>query len=224
MLVTQNNDIASIAVLSSGGLDSCVLIYELSRTQTVFPIYIEQGLAWEQQELKALGKYISALSSKSIRPVVKLKMPVKEIYGDHWSVTGENIPSSSEPDEKVYLPGRNIFLLAAAGVWCSINEVHKIALGSLAGNPFPDATSDFFDDFAKLLSIATSAPIQINAPYRGMSKPSLIKKFKNLPLELTLTCNAPENGHHCGKCNKCHERQSAFTLANVIDRTYYGNK
>ena len=53
------------------------------------------------------------------------------------------------------------------------------------------------------------------------TKSELIKRFEHLPLHLSITCNAPSNGTHCGKCNKCNERQEAFILADVTDRTYY---
>ena len=224
MPVTQNKKSTPIAVLSSGGLDSCVLLYDLSVNYSVVPIYVSQGLAWEPEEYSALETFISALHTENIHNVVKLRMPVEEIYEQHWSITGEGVPSAKDPDEKVYLPGRNIFLLSAAGIWCATHDVKQIALGSLAGNPFPDATPEFFNEFAKVISTATSSMIQIITPYRDLTKSDLIKRFEHLPLHLSITCNAPSNGTHCGKCNKCNERQEAFILADVTDRTYYESK
>jgi tRNA(Ile)-lysidine synthase TilS/MesJ len=43
-----------VAVLTSGGLDSCVLLADLARENTVYPIYVEFGLAWEKAEQAAL--------------------------------------------------------------------------------------------------------------------------------------------------------------------------
>ena len=40
-----------------------------------------------------------------------------------------------------------------------------------------------------------------------------------VPLELTLSCLAPREGLHCGRCNKCHERQAAFAAAGLADPT-----
>ena len=65
------------------------------------------------------------------------------------------------------------------------------------------------------------AKVLIEAPLRGFHKEDLIKQFKDLPLELTLTCMAPIGDRHCGQCNKCFERQQAFHKAGVIDRTIY---
>jgi 7-cyano-7-deazaguanine synthase len=121
----------------------------------------------------------------------------------------------------VFLPGRNILLLGLAAVWCSVHRVSRIAIGSLGGNPFPDATPRFFESYATLLSEGLGHPIAIEAPYRGLHKEDLIRRHAHLPLGLTLTCMAPKGGAHCGACNKCHERQTAFHKAGVPDPTVY---
>ena len=59
-------------------------------------------------------------------------------------------------------------------------------------------------------------PVVIQAPLRGFQKEDLIRQFKDLPLELTLTCMAPEGPRH-GQCNKCFEREDAFRKAGVAD-------
>ena len=133
-----------IAVLASGGLDSSVLLADLARSHEVFPIYIQAGLAWEALEQKALDDYLGALENPNIRPVKVLDLPVRSLYGNHWSTTGEAVPNAEAPDIDVYLPGRNVLLLGLGGVWCALNGVPQIAIGSLDGNPFPDATPQFF--------------------------------------------------------------------------------
>ncbi|MCE2470021.1 MAG: 7-cyano-7-deazaguanine synthase [Dehalococcoidia bacterium] len=187
----------------------------------VFPLYVRQGLAWEEAERAALKRFAGAIASPNLRPLATLPMPVEAMYGQHWSVTGEGVPDAAAPDEKVYLPGRNVLLLAAAGVWCAVNGVHRVAMGTLGGNPFPDATREFFDDYARLLTTAMSHPIEIVTPYREMRKHELIARSADFPLHLTLTCNAPRSGQHCGACNKCHERRAAFVQAGVEDETRY---
>ena len=100
-------------------------------------------------------------------------------------------------------------------------SILAFAIGSLGGNPFPDATSEFFETFARALSMGLGHNVKIEAPLRGFHKEDLIKQFKDLPLELTLTCMAPRDSQHCGQCNKCFERQQAFQKAGVVDRTVY---
>ncbi len=214
----------SVAVLASGGLDSAVLLADLSRRSVVFPVYVRQGLAWESQEQRALQAFLDALGGDHVKPLVTLSAPVREMYGEHWSVTGRGVPDADAPDIKVFLPGRNILLISLAAVWCSVHDVSRIAIGSLGGNPFPDATPEFFAELARVLSTGLGHSVAVEAPYRGMHKEDLITRFRDLPLELTLTCMAPRRGGvHCGACNKCYERQQAFIRADVLDKTRYAS-
>jgi 7-cyano-7-deazaguanine synthase len=214
-----------IAVLASGGLDSAVLLADLAREHTVFPVYVQAGLAWEARERRALEAFMHALDMPSVQPLTVLEMPVRSIYGRHWSTTGEDVPSYEAPDSAVYLPGRNVLLIGVTAVWCALNEVGAIAIGSLDDNPFPDATPDFFEDYGRLLSAALDHPIEVLAPYRDRHKSQIIAAFPHLPLELTLTCMRPGEADgrfiHCGDCNKCRERREAFRDAGVEDRTRY---
>jgi 7-cyano-7-deazaguanine synthase len=131
------------------------------------------------------------------------------------------VPGAEESDSSVYLPGRNILLIGLAAVWCSTHDVSRIAIGSLAGNPFSDATPKFFSDFASALSSGLNHPIEVKAAFRELRKWELIRQFQHLPLESTLTCMAPRGLRHCGQCNKCRERQVGFAKAGVQDPTDY---
>ena len=210
-----------ISVLASGGLDSSVLIAKLAAAAEVYPIYVQCGFAWEEMELKGLQAFLDALHNRNLMPTTVLAAPTAVLYGEHWSVTGAPVPAADEPDENTYLPGRNILLISLAAIWGGTHGVSRIAIGSLGSNPFPDASREFFDNFARVLSMGLGNNVTIEAPMRGLHKEDLIKQFKDLPLELTLTCMAPKGGQHCGQCNKCFERQQAFHKAGVVDRTTY---
>ena len=146
-----------IAVLASGGLDSSILLADLARTAEVFPIYVRKGLLWEEEELRSLNAFIGALHSSNVHGVTELCVPVEGLYGDHWSLTGEGTPGADTADDAVFLPGRNVLLVSLAAIWCSTHSVSQIALGSLGGNPFPDATPEFFSNLAGVLSVALGA-------------------------------------------------------------------
>jgi 7-cyano-7-deazaguanine synthase len=210
-----------IAVLASGGLDSSVLVADQARDAEVFPIYVQWGLLWEAIEREALQSFLAALNNPLVRPVTILSTPIGAMYGDHWSLTGKGVPGLAEPDSAVFLPGRNILLIGLAAVWCSMHQVSRIAIGSLRGNPFPDATPEFFRNFTSVLSAGLGHNVQVEAPYHDLHKSEILKRFSGLPLELTLTCMTPKGGKHCGRCNKCGERRLAFRQAAVPDRTEY---
>ena len=210
-----------VAVLTSGGLDSCVLLADLARHAEVWPVYVRAGLVWEEEERRAIDRFVAGLDSPNVRPLVELSAPMRPIYGDHWSMTGDDVPKPGDADDAVFMPGRNIVLIGLASVWCSTRGVNAVAIGSLGGNPFPDATPEFFDAFGAALSRGLAHDIEILAPYRGRTKVDLIRENNHLPLELSLTCMTPVDSIHCGRCQKCEERIDAFAAAGVGDRTKY---
>jgi 7-cyano-7-deazaguanine synthase len=211
-----------LAVLVSGGLDSAVLVGEAAKVRpAIYPIYVRVGSTWEPLELQYLHRFLEAIKTPSLRPLTILDQPVADLYGGHWSMTGRNVPDAQTADDAVYLPGRNVLLLAKALIWCHMNAVPQLALAPLAANPFPDATPDFFSAFQRAVNMAVSGRVQVLAPYLELDKADVIRRGRDLPLEFTFSCLQPRNGRHCGDCNKCAERQKAFSAAGVDDPTAY---
>ena len=210
-----------LAVLISGGLDSAILLgVSLREYRTVYPLYVQEGLHYEATELRHLRRYLRAV--KASEPLHILNMPVGDLYGDHWSITGRAVPSHETPDEAVYLPGRNVLFLAKAMVWCHLQKVQAVALGSLGTNPFPDATPRFFAAFEKVVNLGINGNVKVHLPFGGMKKKEVMHLGRGLPLEYSFSCINPKRGLHCGKCNKCEERKQAFADAGMEDPTRYG--
>lgn len=212
-----------VAVLLSAGLDSAVLAAFEARSTRVYPIYVSAGLAWESQELEALERLLAAPAFASLAPLAHLTFTVRDLYPpSHWALRGEP-PAFDTPDEDVYLVGRNIVLLSKAGIYCAQHGIGRIALGPLAGNPFPDATPEFFQSMARALSLGLEQDVRIDAPFATREKSDVIRLGVDLgvPLELTLSCMNPKEGLHCGVCSKCRERRDAFRDAGLRDPTRY---
>ena len=208
----------SIAVLFSGGVDSTVMLgWLLEQGRRVQPLYVRGGLIWEAAELAAARRIVGQLRTRyagRLAGLQVLDLPVHDLYGDHWSVTGRGVPDEQSEDAAVYLPGRNPLLLLKACLWCISREIRQIALGTLARNPFPDARQPFFDAFELMLREATGAEIEIIRPFARLAKQDLLVLGRQLPLTQTFSCLAPVAGAHCGRCNKCAERDQALaTLA-----------
>jgi 7-cyano-7-deazaguanine synthase len=213
----------STAVLLSAGLDSAVLAAFEARRSHVHPIYVSAGLAWETQELEALERLLTAPAFGTLAPLARLTFTVRDVYpSTHWALRGEP-PAFDTPDEDVYLTGRNIVLLSKAAIYCAQHRIGRIALGPLAGNPFPDATPQFFASMARAMSLGLAFDIQIDAPFAAKEKSEVIRIGIELgvPLELTLSCMNPNGGTHCGMCSKCRERRDAFNEAGMADPTRY---
>jgi 7-cyano-7-deazaguanine synthase len=166
-------------------------------------------------------RFLEAVKHPHLQPLSILELPVADLYGNHWSITGNGVPGAETPDEAVFLPGRNVLLLAKALIWCHLHQVPAVALATLKGNPFPDATPSFFEAFQASVNQAIEAKVAIARPFAGQSKTEVLLRGKGLPLELTFSCISPQGGRHCGHCNKCEERRRAFAETGMEDRTEY---
>lgn len=222
-------------VLLSGGLDSAVLAAHEARSATVQPVYVSVGLAWEPGERAMLERLLVApvFAGKAL-PLASVEFTMRDVYPPtHWAIGGLP-PAYDTPDQDVYLPGRNLVLLTKAAVVATRSNAHRIALGPLAGNPFPDATPEFFAAMATALSLGLGHRLEIATPFLDWEKEQVIRRGVELgvPLELTLSCLNPSVGaagaagtlpRHCGLCSKCRERRDAFAGARVADPSAYAN-
>lgn len=213
-----------IAVLASGGLDSAVLLGEAARAYPeVWPVFVRAGSFWEDAEHDYLQRFLAELAAPSLRPLTVLAQPVADLYGDHWSVTGDNVPGRTAPDSDFFLPGRNVLLLAKPLLWCLARNIPALATAPLATNPFPDATPGFYADFAAAVGRAIGGRVRVLAPYveLGLNKVGVLRRGAGMPLGATFSCARPARGRHCGVCGKCGERIDAFAAAGLPDPTEY---
>jgi 7-cyano-7-deazaguanine synthase len=156
-------------------------------------------------------------------PPISLRLDMRDVYSaDHWAVRGE-VPGFHTADEDVYIEGRNVVLLAKAGVFMARARMARVMIGTLAGNPFPDASSEFREAMSKALSLGLDRSLTIEAPFAHLHKADVIRLGRSLgvPLELTLSCMQPRGGIHCGRCSKCRERRHGFRDAGGEDPTIY---
>ncbi len=219
------------AVLLSGGLDSAVLLAEESSRGIVLPVYVSVGLAWEEAERAIVELLLRRIPhADRIRPLAALTVDMRDVYAaTHWAVSGQP-PAYHTPDEDVYLPGRNIILLGKAAVYAAAGGVDRIVLGTLAHNPFPDATPEFRGAMGRALSLGLAHDLRIEAPYAGASKAEVLRRgiALNVPFELTMSCMNPRRRGaeylHCGLCSKCRERHDAFIEIGVVDPTRYADE
>lgn len=213
---------STMGLLTSGGLDSAILLVQLlSHGWQVRPFYVRTGCRWQAEEIDAVRKLLAKLRQPNLEELVELDMPVDDLYADHWSITGRAVPDQYSADDAVFLPGRNPLLLLKPVLWCAMHGVSKLALATLAANPFDDAKPEFFERFEAMIAWATGSDVHIVRPFEMLSKRCVMQLGHKVPLELTFSCVAPVGGLHCGRCNKCAERAAAFRGSSSGDPTLY---
>lgn len=220
-------------VLLSGGLDSAVLAAHEAQQATVQPVYVSVGLAWEGDELAMVDRLLTSPAfAARMLPLARVEFTMRDVYPPtHWAIRGVP-PGYDTPDEDVYLAGRNLVLLTKAAVVAARSHAQRIAIGPLAGNPFPDARPEFFSAMATTLSLGLGHTIKVATPFLEWTKDQVIRRGVELgvPFELTLSCMNPSAGatgarpRHCGLCSKCRERRDAFAAAGVTDPSAYANR
>ena len=211
------------AVLFSAGLDSAVLLAQAAKEARAVPLYVSVGLAWEPDEIAIANRLLTTPPYRDAAPLVTLAFDMRDVYPEsHWAIRGQ-APAFDTPDSDVYLEGRNLVLLTKAAVYMAREKHTRVLLGPLAGNPFPDATAEFFKALQRALSMGLGRPITIETPFASLHKADVIRLGAELgvPMELTLSCMQPAGGLHCGRCSKCRERRDAFLESGIEDRTEY---
>lgn len=206
-------------LLLSGGIESAYLLYRISAGhQRLHALYVRCGYRWEDAEESA----VRALCQLTQTPLTVVRTNLAEAHPGHWAVLG-NVPDAESPDSAVELPGRNLALIAMAGVLCAAHDLTEIFLGTLSSNPFDDATPQFFQAAEQLLQLSLGRPVAVRTPLASRKKFEILSESNGLPLELTFSCIDPasEDHWHCGRCNKCEERRRAFAKIGRVDPTRY---
>lgn len=196
-----------VCVLVSGGYDSDVLLGKaLRQGRVVYPLYIRSGLRFERAELFWLRRYLRALRQPNLKPLSVLNLPVKALYGPHWSLGGNGVPSYSSDDRRVYLPARNVLLLSLAASFCLMKRIPAVWIGVLKGNPFPDGNVRFFKLLQQAFRAGLRFPLSIKAPFSRLSKEQVVRLGRGLPLRFAFSCLNPRGFKPCWHCNKCAEK------------------
>jgi 7-cyano-7-deazaguanine synthase len=181
-------------------------------------------LSWERDELATLKRFVRALKLPNVEPVTALSLPMGDVSGDHWSMTGRKVPGYHASLSSNYILGRNFTLLTKAAIFSARNQIGEIAMAPLESNPFPDARPEFFRAFARAVELGVGIKLAIRTPFAGKTKGAVVRAGAGMPLELTVSCARPAGIVHCGACTKCAERVEGFLDAGVPDPTQYARK
>lgn len=215
----------TVATLVGSGIPSMALLEEMGKKyKMVVPIYIVCGFIWEPAERFWLRRFHRQLKRRnnSIGELIDISLPIKTIYRrGYWATDGGEVPGPYAAESLMELPGRNISLLTVGSIFCNVNGIRELAIGTLASCNFPDATQAFYKQFEELTNTGMRKKVKILTPLGQIKRSTIIKKSDDLPIDLTFSCINPKGHNHCGNCYKCGERRRAFDEAGVKDPTNY---
>ncbi len=191
-----------VVVLSSGGIDSSVILQQLQRRgHKVFPLFVDYGQLASEKEW---------LSCQKICEFLKL-IPEKIDAHDFGRLVPSGLTNSNVDIEKnAFTPTRNLLFLTLGSAYGYGKGAYVVAIGILTNPIFPDQTTDFLTQTQKIMSIALGVNITILTPLISSDKfdSIMLARKYGLPLDLTYSCHAGTE-KPCGKCISCKERIAA---------------
>ena len=210
-----------IVALTSGGLDSTVMIHTLlSQNYEVYPLFFDykqrnylperDGLLNFMTHLRTLNLPGKLHTAKIIPlPLQFLNTPLQD---DTQRLSASSDLNFTQTKNNEFVPCRNILFLTFAAAYASSLNISTLAIGSHKEKlfPFPDSSPKFLNSMEKTLSIGTDKPWLITRPWINTYKSGIISYAKkhNIPYELTYTCYAGTTPP-CGTCRACKDRQTA---------------
>ncbi len=207
-------------VLLSGGLDSAVCL-AIAKENGFLPVTLTIDYGQKNRyELKAARRIVDYLN---IQDHKQIKINLNTFGGSSLTDTSIRIPDKETNDiPSTYVPGRNLIFLSVGVSLAEIKGAKSIFIGANVRDfsGYPDCRNDFLKKFEQTANLATKNSTQINikAPLLNMKKSRIIKKGRELGLDLNLTssCYDPySDGDPCGNCPSCKIRQKGFTEAKI---------
>ncbi|RNJ75760.1 MAG: 7-cyano-7-deazaguanine synthase [Nitrosopumilus sp. D6] len=217
-------------VVFSGGVDSVCAASFLKKKYELYGITFAYGQK-AGREITASKSFAKKLGLRQHR-IVDIGF-MKTMYGDSNALTSSKKKIPGEFDYSIVVPIRNAVFLSIASAWAFTLGASLVAYGAHTGDKnYPDCRPAF----AKKLEAAFNSgeadgikrglrkSVRIWSPYmEGLSKSELIDvgmKFLGDSIFRTWSCYSDKR-HHCGVCESCNNRKSAFENAGVTDKTRY---
>lgn len=193
-----------VVVLSSGGIDSSVILQQLqNKGHKVFPLFVDYGQLACENEWSALKKICDYL-----------KLTPEKIDAHDFGRIAPSGLTNQELDikNKAFTPTRNLLFLTLGAAYGYSNGAYTIATGILTNPIFPDQTKDFLSLTEQTLTASLGVKITILAPLIDMDKfdSIMLAQENGLPIDLTYSCHAGTE-KPCGECISCKERSAAVT-------------
>lgn len=212
-------------VLCSGGLDSAVLAYYVSKHGNGIPVllfvhYGQPAAYAEEHAVRALGLSLGA------------SVQVRHLNRDHMNrLSPLTRDGNAHTKEDAFMPCRNLQLVTL-GITVAVQlQADVVVLGNIAGGAYPDNDPGFARAFTSLLPYVSvnGLPSLVASPLDATDKAGVVQLGRTLgvPIENTWSCyteqRRPEDNEwiHCGTCPSCQSRRKGFLELGIDDPTPY---
>ncbi|MEY2481048.1 MAG: 7-cyano-7-deazaguanine synthase [Verrucomicrobiota bacterium] len=220
-------------VLLSGGLDSATAL-AIARADgfETYALSFDYGQR-HKIEIEAAHEIAQSLGAKEHR-VIKID---NDLFRGSALTDKIDIPKARTESEIgkgipiTYVPARNTLFLAYALAWAEAIGAPHIFLGvnAIDYSGYPDCRPEFIAVFETLANLGTKigsegGRIRIHTPLAQFSKADIIRKARELNVDLALThsCYDPApDGAACGQCDSCQLRLKGFREAGLPDPVRY---
>lgn len=182
-----------IVVLSSGGLDSSVLLALYKGLgYDVYPLYIYFRNPNAQIEVDRL----TTLTRK-----LDLRTPTISTAEMPW------LFGSSE----MYVPMRNLVFISMAISYAEKIGAQKVAIGVMDGFPYKDTTKDFIWNISE--TSKASCGIEVEALLHNANKENIYSLARAFGFGIldTFSCNVSSTPIPCGNCADCQDLKKLIT-------------
>lgn len=230
-------DTKKVVVILSGGLDSSIAMFLLSKRYgaeniSALTFFYGQKQELEIEKAKQSTKFLG----------IKHKILDLSILGEISQGFSANVDSSikmptikeviGDPAPKTMVPNRNMIFMSLAAAYAEVQGANYIIMGLQENDMYNyhDTTPTFISKVNDVLAENRKHKIKIIAPFSSLTKTDelnvlfelLDEEKANDFLKMTLTCYNPTVcGLSCGQCPSCAERLKAFSNIGRKDPVKY---
>lgn len=200
-------------VLSSGGLDSTTVLYQLIADGfEVKPIFFDYGQHCAEIEWSRLNEVLPPKSS----PAERLDISSLFFGSSSRLISEADLWHEEVKDDDLYIPYRTMLFFAASAARAQTVGILNVYTGFINSNHAKeiDCTAKFLNDLDSL-TVDVGA-VRFFSPFRYSSKKDVVVKALELgvPIGRTYSCQA-SSSFPCGACPNCVERLNALIEAGL---------
>jgi len=206
---------SSFVTLLSGGLDSVVALAVAARaSRPALCLTFDYGQPAARREIEAARRVAAHYSSA--HQLVELPW-YRQLLPEAFLGAGERVPEpesfGAESARAVWVPGRNLVLMAIAAAWAEKLGAAEVVAGFNAEEAatFPDNSAEFVRAACAALSFSSRGEVRLSAPLADLDKRAIARLGRELgaPLEAVWSCY--RGGERpCGRCESCRRRAAAL--------------